>query len=119
MAISNRNRDDKSPEGNIIGYACGPLKKPRYINLKIEKELVDFKKEVEVKFNKSPLKPFNFPLKDNSDTEDQEDNSHQLYKVEGMNNHEIKKFLIQVNEKFTLNKGRKSRGKFIENTNFL
>jgi hypothetical protein len=41
--------------------ACGPLKKQRYINAKIELELIDFKKEIEEKFNKSPLKKFIFP----------------------------------------------------------
>jgi len=39
--------------GNIIGLACGPLKKPRYVNPKIEKELIEFKKEIEDKFQKS------------------------------------------------------------------
>jgi len=38
--------------------ACGPLKKKRYINPKIELELIDFKKEIEEKFAKSPLKKF-------------------------------------------------------------
>jgi len=33
--------------------ACVPLKKARYINQKIELELVDFKKEIEEKFYKS------------------------------------------------------------------
>jgi hypothetical protein len=56
-------KEEKTPEGSIIGYACGPLKKHRYINPKIELELIEFKKEVEGKFNKSPLKPFVFPLK--------------------------------------------------------
>ena len=32
---------------------CGPMKKKRYINPKIELELVDFKKEIEEKFAKS------------------------------------------------------------------
>lgn len=55
-------QEELSPEGNIIAYACGPLKKPRYINPKIEKELVTFKKEVEVKFSKSILRKFEFPV---------------------------------------------------------
>ncbi len=42
-------------------YACGPLNRSRYINPKLEKELVDFKLEVEGKFTKSPLASFNFP----------------------------------------------------------
>jgi hypothetical protein len=47
---------------NIIGLACGPLKKPRYINPKIEKELVEFKKEIEDKFEKSEVKLYRFPF---------------------------------------------------------
>jgi hypothetical protein len=39
-----------SKEGLFYSLACGPLTKPRYINPKLEKELVDFKKEVEDKF---------------------------------------------------------------------
>lgn len=42
--------------------ACGPLKNPRYINPKIEAELVDFKKEIEDKFKASKLRTFKFPL---------------------------------------------------------
>jgi hypothetical protein len=33
-----------SPEGNYIGKSNGELKRNRYINYKIEKELVEFKK---------------------------------------------------------------------------
>jgi hypothetical protein len=33
-----------------FSLACGPLVKPRYINPKLEKELVEFKKEVEEKY---------------------------------------------------------------------
>jgi hypothetical protein len=29
--------------GNYVAYACGTLKRPRYINEKIEMELVEFK----------------------------------------------------------------------------
>lgn len=36
--------------GNIPEFACGPLTKPRYINPKIEKELVEFKIEINEKF---------------------------------------------------------------------
>lgn len=42
-------------------YACGPLQRNRYINPKLEKELHDFKKEVEDKFAKSPIAGFNYP----------------------------------------------------------
>ena len=47
--------EPRASNGNFIALACGPLKKPRYINQKIEQELVDFKKEIEDKFQKSPL----------------------------------------------------------------
>ena len=43
--------------------ACGKLQRPRYINPKIETELIDFKKEIEEKFAKSKLRAFKFPLK--------------------------------------------------------
>ncbi len=51
-------KEQKTSQGNIIALACGPLKRKRYINPKIELELVDFKKEIEEKFAKSPLKKF-------------------------------------------------------------
>ena len=55
--------EKKAENGNIIGLACGPLKKKRYINPKIEAELVDFKKEIEDKFHKSQVnRDFNFPF---------------------------------------------------------
>lgn len=38
--------EEKTANGNIIAYTDGPLTKPRYINPKIEEELVDFKKEI-------------------------------------------------------------------------
>ena len=41
----------------------GPLTKQRYINKKIESELIDFKKEIEEKFAASELRVFKFPLK--------------------------------------------------------
>jgi len=43
-------RDQVTEKGNIIALACGPLKRKRYINPKIELELVDFKNEIEEKF---------------------------------------------------------------------
>ena len=57
-----RLREDWSEE-DLVAYACGPLKKPRYINQKIERELEDFKKEVEGKFNRSPIRDYSFPKK--------------------------------------------------------
>ena len=47
------NDEARTSEGFIIALACGPLLNPRYINPKIEKELIIFKKEVETKYNKS------------------------------------------------------------------
>lgn len=47
--------------GYIIALACGPLKRQRYINSKIELELRDFKKEIEEKFAKSKLATFQMP----------------------------------------------------------
>lgn len=35
--------------------ACGPLLKPRFINSRLEKELIEFKKEVDDKHNKSAM----------------------------------------------------------------
>ena len=62
LQIAKHVPEYKAESGNIIGLACGPLKKQRYINPKIETELVEFKKEIEDKFNKSKLRVFKFPL---------------------------------------------------------
>ncbi|CAI2387707.1 unnamed protein product [Moneuplotes crassus] len=50
--------------GNIPAYTAGPLQRERYINPKMEAELVTFKKEVDKRFKKSLLKDYKFPLKD-------------------------------------------------------
>jgi len=48
--------------GYEIALACGPLKKARYINLAIEKELAEFKEEIAEKFEKSIMNStFVFP----------------------------------------------------------
>ena len=48
--------------GYEIALACGPLKKPRYINPTIEKELAEFKEEIAEKFEKSDInKTYVFP----------------------------------------------------------
>ena len=47
--------------GYSIALACGPLRRQRYINSKIELELRDFKKEIEEKFGKSKLATFQMP----------------------------------------------------------
>ena len=55
--------EKRTSKGNIIALACGPLRKKRYINPKIELELIDFKKEIEEKFAKSALRKFEMPLR--------------------------------------------------------
>jgi hypothetical protein len=39
-------QNEYTSEGYIKAYACGPLTKPRYINPRIEKELIDYKVEL-------------------------------------------------------------------------
>lgn len=52
------------PNGYIAVLACGPLKKKRWINEKIEVELIEFKAEIASKFSKSQMnKEFKFPRK--------------------------------------------------------
>ena len=47
----------------IIALTGEPPNRRRYINPKIEEELVDFKKEIEEKFAKSRIRTYKFPLK--------------------------------------------------------
>ena len=50
------------PNGNIVAYACGEFTGKRYINDKIEQELVEFKQEIEEKFAESEMnKTYRFP----------------------------------------------------------
>ena len=59
--IENK-QEKKLPSGNIPAFACGLLKKERYINPKIEQELVEFKEEIEEKYLASDVnKQFTFP----------------------------------------------------------
>lgn len=52
----------RAANGNYIAFACGPLKRPRYINERIEQELVEFKIEIEERFAVSKVnKEFRFP----------------------------------------------------------
>ena len=60
-AIRGFAEEPRTSKGYIIALACGPLKKQRYINPKIESELADFKKEIDDKFKKSELSAFVFP----------------------------------------------------------
>lgn len=58
---SSQMEEQRASNGNVIALACGPLKKQRYINPKIEVELNDFKKEINDKFAKSALQSFVMP----------------------------------------------------------
>lgn len=54
------------PNGYQIALACGPLKKARYINPTIEKELLEFKEEISDKHDKSEMnKTYVFPRNEN------------------------------------------------------
>ena len=58
------------PSGYQISLACGPLKKARYINPAIEKELAEFKEEIRDKFTKSTLnRTYGFPRFDSKTIE--------------------------------------------------
>ena len=70
---SHRDKEQRTSEGNIIALACGPLKKKRYINPKIELELVEFKKEIEDKFAKSAIKKFVMPKQQFNESTDVHD----------------------------------------------
>lgn len=63
---SNKKKRSMTPlaNGMIPEYACGPLMKPRYINPKIEEELIEFKIEIEEKWEASQMnREFVFPRK--------------------------------------------------------
>ena len=50
------------PNGYQISLTGDPPKKPRYINQAIERELAEFKEEIEEKYTKSELnKTYMFP----------------------------------------------------------
>ncbi len=58
----------KTANGNYVAFACGPLKRPRYINERIEQELIEFKKEIEERFLKSTVNSeFKYPRISNPD----------------------------------------------------
>jgi hypothetical protein len=48
-------------DGRVYSLACGPLVKPRYVNPMLEKELVEFKKEIEEKHSIASTKAYVFP----------------------------------------------------------
>ena len=66
--------EQRASNGNIIALVCGPLRKKRYINPKIERELVDFKKEIEEKFEKSPLRAFVMPRRSEQSNHERREN---------------------------------------------
>jgi hypothetical protein len=46
----------RAANGNYVAYACGPIiGRNRYINKRIELELVEFKREIEDKFARSAV----------------------------------------------------------------
>ena len=55
----------RAANGNYIAYACGLIiGRSRYINERIELELVEFKREIEEKFGNSAVNAnFRFPRK--------------------------------------------------------
>lgn len=55
MFFKRKVSQDALPNGNIPEYACGPLTRPRYINPKIEQELIEFKVEIEEKWEASAI----------------------------------------------------------------
>ena len=50
--------------GCIFSFACGPLSKQRYINPKLERELIDFRREVEAKHAKAETARYRYPRKE-------------------------------------------------------
>ena len=59
-----------SPSRYTVSLACGNLQKPRYINLKIEEELKEFKQEIAQKFKDSVMnRTFKFPRMSISEAE--------------------------------------------------
>ena len=79
--------------GNIPALACGPLTRPRYVNPKMELELVAFKKEVEDRFSRSVLTSFVFPKQRIESSFDEEiefksvKNSYLLSKLDSYQRH--------------------------------
>jgi hypothetical protein len=60
---SRRESERRATNGNIVAYACGIPSEPRYVNDKIEIELIEFKKEIEERFAKSKMnQTFVMPL---------------------------------------------------------
>ncbi len=66
--VRERSVERRAANGNYVAYACGPLNRKRYINERIELELIDFKNEIEEKFAKSKInREYKFPLKKNQE----------------------------------------------------
>lgn len=50
--------------GCTFSFACGPLSKQRYINPKLERELIDFRREVEAKHAKAETARYRYPRRE-------------------------------------------------------
>ncbi|CDW81276.1 UNKNOWN [Stylonychia lemnae] len=112
IQINYRDREAFSVErraanGNYIAFACGPLRRPRYINERIEQELLEFKEEIEERFAKSKVnQDFTFPFqstgpqlkKDDSKRKIQMDKFLELQKRHQCNNN------IQFNSQINIEK---------------
>ena len=61
QTIMSEVAEERTANGYYVAYACGPLKKQRYINPKIEQELEEFKKEIDQKFQKAEMTQYHFP----------------------------------------------------------
>ncbi len=74
--IPHHLQEHPSKDGKLtFALACGPLLRPRYINPKLEKELVEFKLEVEEKHAKAGTRKYIFPRFENSDNNDHHQNN--------------------------------------------
>jgi hypothetical protein len=61
--VRERSVERRAANGNYVAFACGPLiGRQRYINEKIEEELVEFKREIEEKYARSKVnREFKYP----------------------------------------------------------
>ena len=97
MKVDN---EEKTEQGNIIAYACGPLKRHRYINPKIEQELVEFKKEVEEKFKISPLNSYKFPLKQTGNKAREDSTNRESENVSVTKSVNLQSFMMNARDLF-------------------
>ncbi|CDW74935.1 UNKNOWN [Stylonychia lemnae] len=96
-------------------YACGPLSRQRYINPKLEKELVDFKKEVEDKFSKSLLSTFAYPR-----ISLPHDSQDDLTLINIDHNNDLSQFLSEAEVNYSkAQRAPKTVRKLLDHTSFL